>query len=66
MTFFLVATYLVLRYEHSMKKVDRLIKGLAMSFVFTVCSEMSIGSGACFNPMIGLVQSIYMIGIDSQ
>jgi hypothetical protein len=32
--------------------------------VMMVCIQMSVGSGVTLNPMIGLVQSIYMLGVD--
>ena len=58
--------YLVVRFERGMKKVDRMVRGLALCFVLTLCTSMSAGSGGCFNPAIGLVSSIFMIGYENQ
>lgn len=46
-----------------MRKVDRIVKGIAMSFALIACIALANGSGAVFNPALGFAQSIYMIGI---
>jgi glycerol uptake facilitator-like aquaporin len=45
-----------------MHKVDRIIKGFAMTMTFFACILMNNSSGAAFNPALGFAQSIYMIG----
>jgi glycerol uptake facilitator-like aquaporin len=62
-TFIFTLVYLVLKYDASMNKIDRIIKGLVISFVFFICLAMSQGSGGCFNPALGLAQSTYMLGL---
>lgn len=64
-SFLFTVIYLIVRFESSMCKVDRLIKGIAMSFTIVACTFLSNGSGAIFNPAIGFAQSIYMIGVKS-
>ena len=65
-TFLFITLYLVIRFERSMKKVDRMIKGLGVSFAMTGCLSMTAGAGACLNPALGLVQSLYMIGLENR
>ena len=66
LTFIFSAIYLVIRFEQSMKKVDRLIKGLGVTLALTICLQMTAGSGGCLNPALGLAQSLYMIGLDNR
>jgi glycerol uptake facilitator-like aquaporin len=54
LTFVFTVIYLVLRYESAMKKVDRMVKGIAACFTLTVCLQMSAGSGGALNPCIGI------------
>jgi glycerol uptake facilitator-like aquaporin len=49
-----------------MKRVDRLVKGLAACFALIVALTMTAGSGGCLNPALGLAESIYMIGLDNR
>jgi glycerol uptake facilitator-like aquaporin len=58
--------YLLVRFESSMRKIDRIVKGFAMAFAFLACLFISNQSGSIFNPAIGFSQSIYMIGIVGQ
>jgi glycerol uptake facilitator-like aquaporin len=62
-TFLFTLVYLVLKYDASMNKIDRVTKGIVISFVFLVCLVMTRGSGGCLNPAIGLAQSTYMLGM---
>ena len=63
LTCFFTIIYLILRYEPSMKKVDRIIRGLACSLALVTCLSMTNGAGASLNPALGFAQSIYMIGV---
>jgi glycerol uptake facilitator-like aquaporin len=62
LSFLFTVIYLVVRFESSMHKVDRIIKGFAMTMTFFACLLMTNSSGATFNPALGFAQSIYMIG----
>lgn len=53
LSFLFTVIYLVVRYEASMHKVDRIIKGVAMGLTFAGCVYMANGSGAAFNPALG-------------
>lgn len=63
-SFLFAMIYLVVRFESSMRKTDRIVKGIAMTFAFIACITLANGSGAVFNPALGFSLSIYMIGID--
>lgn len=62
LSFLFTVIYLVVRYESSMHKVDRIIKGFGLAMTFQACILMNNSSGATFNPALGFAQSIYMIG----
>lgn len=64
MSFFIV--YLVVTLDKNMQKVDQILKGLSISIALAVCCGLTLGSGGCLNPAIGLTQSIYMIGLDNR
>ena len=64
-SFLFTVAYLIIRFESSMKKVDRIIKGLACSLVLIGCLLMTNGAGASLNPGLGFAQSIYMIGVNN-
>lgn len=66
LSFLFTVVYLVVRFEQSMRKVDRMVKGFAVCLALTVCLSMSAGSGGCLNSAIGIAQSIYMIGLENQ
>jgi hypothetical protein len=53
LTCFFTIIYLILRYEQSMKKVDRIVKGIACSLTLATCLEMTNGAGASLNPALG-------------
>jgi glycerol uptake facilitator-like aquaporin len=53
-TFVLVLVYLVLRYDASMAKIDRVLKGICMLFVLSALVVMTRNSGGSLNPAIGL------------
>jgi glycerol uptake facilitator-like aquaporin len=65
LTFLFTLIYLVLRFEKQMKRVDRIVKGLAACLTLIVCLSMSAKSGGCLNPAIGVVSSIFMIGYEN-
>lgn len=54
LTFVFGLVYLILRFEPTMRKTDRLIKGVGACFTLLVCLSMSAGSGGCLNPAIGI------------
>jgi len=58
--------YLILRFETSMKKVDRITKGAACSIALGACLSMTNGAGESLNPALGFAQSIFMIGVENQ
>jgi glycerol uptake facilitator-like aquaporin len=58
--------YFILRFEPSMRKVDRLVKGIAATFSLILCYTMSAGSGACLNTALGFAESLYMIGLENR
>lgn len=62
-TFTFTLAYLVLVYEPSLQKVDRILKGLCSSIVLNVCLLMTQGSGGSLNPAFGLAQSTYMVAL---
>lgn len=66
LSFIFALIYLIVRFDRSMKSVDRIVKGLAVCLTLTVCLSMSAGSGGCLNPVIGLVSSIFMIGQENR
>jgi glycerol uptake facilitator-like aquaporin len=53
MTAFFTIIYLILRFESSMKKVDRIVKGIACSITLGACLTMTNGAGASLNPALG-------------
>ena len=53
MTAFFTIVYLILRFESSMKKVDRVVKGIACSITLGACLTMTNKSGASLNPALG-------------
>ena len=53
-TFIFTLVYLVLKYDASMNKIDRVLKGVVISLVFIVCLSMTRGSGGCLNPALGM------------
>jgi hypothetical protein len=63
---FFTIIYLILRFETSMKKVDRIVKGIACSIVLSACLSMTNGAGESLNPALGFAQSIFMIGVENQ
>ena len=65
-SFLFAMIYLIVRFESSMRKIDRIVRGIAMSFALMACIALANGSGAVFNPALGFSLSIYMIGIDGQ
>ena len=58
--------YLIIRFEASMKKVDRITKGAACSIALGACLSMTNGAGESLNPALGFAQSIFMIGVENQ
>jgi glycerol uptake facilitator-like aquaporin len=51
-TFTLV--YLIVKYDKSMKRVDRLSKAFCLTFTLMVSFYLTLGSGASFNPAFAL------------
>jgi glycerol uptake facilitator-like aquaporin len=62
-TFLFTIVYLVLVYDASVKKLDRVLRGLCASSVLLACLSMTLRSSAALNPAIGIAQSAYMIGL---
>lgn len=62
-TFTFTLVYLIVKYDKTMKHVDRLLKAFCLLFTLYLCNSLTLGSGAVFNPALGLAQSVYMIGI---
>jgi len=58
--------YLILRYDTNVNKIDRVLKGLCMAIVFSACLQMSLASGGCFNPALGIAQSVYAVILDNR
>ena len=52
-SFLFTMIYLVVRFESSMRKIDRIVKGIGMSFALIACFALANGSGAVFNPALG-------------
>jgi glycerol uptake facilitator-like aquaporin len=61
-----IIVYLVLRFDSEMKKVDRVVKGIACSFVLGACLIMTNGEGYGLNPALGFAQCMYMIGLGKE
>jgi hypothetical protein len=66
LTAFFTIIYLILRFETSMRKVDRIVKGFACSIALVACLSMTNGAGESLNPALGFAQSIFMIGVENQ
>ncbi len=65
-SFLFAMIYLIVRFESSMRKIDRIVRGIAMSLALFACFALANGSGAVFNPALGFSLSIYFIGIAGQ
>jgi len=65
-TFLFTLAYLVLTFEPTLVKLDRVVKGFCLSFVLTACFEMNLGSKALMNPAMGFAQSTYMVALDNR
>jgi glycerol uptake facilitator-like aquaporin len=65
-SFLFAMIYLIVRFESSMRKIDRIVRGIAVSFALFACIALANGSGAVLNPALGFSLSIYMIGIAGQ
>ena len=66
LSFLFSLIYLVVRFDRSMKNVDRIVKGFGVALTLTVCLSMTAGSGGSLNPAVGLVSSIFMIGQENR
>lgn len=55
--------YLLIRYEPSFAKIDRVTKGFCISLVFLGCLSMAAGSGGCLNPAMGMAEVTYSIAL---
>ncbi|CDW77777.1 mip family channel protein [Stylonychia lemnae] len=64
-TFTFTYVYLIVKYDKTMQKVDRLLQAFCLTFTLYVCNSFTLGSGAVFNPALGLAQSVYMIGVNN-
>jgi len=62
-TFLFVITYLFVIYKPSLRTVDEIIKGLAVSLTLWATYFMSAGSGACMNPAFAIAQTAYQVGV---
>ena len=51
-TFTFTLVYLVIKYDKSMRSVDRLVKAFCMQITYMVCISMTNGSGAALNPAL--------------
>jgi glycerol uptake facilitator-like aquaporin len=51
-TFSFTMVYLVVKYDKSMRRIDRLIKAFCMMVVYLVCLQMTLGSGSTLNPAL--------------
>ena len=54
--------YLLVIYKPSLRTVDEIIKGVAVAITLWICYFLSAGSGACYNPALGLAQTAYQVG----
>lgn len=61
-TFLFVLVYLLVIYKPSLRTVDEIIKGLAVSVTLWIVYYMSAGSGACYNPALAIAQTCYQVG----
>lgn len=61
-TFTFTLIMLIVNFEPSLTKVNKVAKGLTISHALAACYLFTLSSGACFNPVLGLVQTFYMNG----
>eukprot|EP00347_Sterkiella_histriomuscorum_P018893 403343769 len=62
-TFTFTLIFLIIQFEPSLRKVNKIAKGLAISHSLGACLSFTLNSGSCFNPVLGLVQTFYMNGM---
>ena len=65
-TFLFTLSYLVVAYEESMAKIDRVLKGFCLAFVLSACLFMTLNSGTIMNPAIAVAQATYMVILDNR
>ena len=51
--------YLLVIYKPSLRTVDEIMKGIAVSVTLWICYFLCAGSGACLNPALGLATTTY-------
>lgn len=61
-TFIFVYAYLLVIYKPSIRTVDEIIKGLAVSLVLYAVWVNTAESGGSLNPALGIAQSSYQVG----
>lgn len=54
--------YLIIRFEKSLKRIDRLVKGYGTAMALYVALALTNGAGGCLDPGLGFAQSIYIFG----
>ena len=54
--------YLSIMYRPTYRTTDEIIKGVGISVSLWACFVLSAGSGACYNPALGIAQSSYQVG----
>ena len=58
-TFIFVLVYLLVIYKPSLRTVDEIVKGLAVTLALYAVYFNSAGSGACYNPALAIAQTCY-------
>jgi glycerol uptake facilitator-like aquaporin len=53
-TFLFTLAYLVVAFEPSLSKIDRVLKGLTLALVLMAVLFMTEGSGGCLNPALAI------------